>query len=147
MRVCSRLALNTNDANSACIFMGSGSTEDYVVTIVGGGGFNYSWTGSGLSSATAYNPTATPSATDTYVVTVADANTGCTSTGSVLLNVIQLAPAPSVTGGATACGVGPVVLSASGTGGILNWYNAPTGGTLVNTGSSYTTTAISSTTT
>jgi hypothetical protein len=147
MRVRSRLALNTNDANSACIFMGSGSTEDYVVTIVGGGGFNYSWTGSGLSSATAYNPTATPSATDTYVVTVADANTGCTSTGLVLLNVIQLAPAPSVTGGATACGVGPVVLSASGTGGTLNWYNSPTGGTWLNSGSTYTTTAISSTTT
>ena len=147
MRVRSRLALNTNGATSACITMGSGSTEDYVVTIVGGGGFNYSWTGSGLSSSTAYNPTATPSATDSYTVTVADATTGCTSTGSVVLNVIQLAPAPSVTGGATACGVGPVVLSASGTGGTLNWYNAPTGGTLLYSGSTYTTTAISSTTT
>jgi len=147
MRVRSRLNGNINGSGDACLAMGSGSTEDYVVTIVGGGGFNYSWTGSGLSSSTAYNPTATPSATDSYTVTVADATTGCTSTGSVVLNVIQLAPAPSVTGGATVCGVGLVVLSASGTGGTLNWYNAPTGGTLLYSGSTYTTTAISSTTT
>ena len=146
IRVCAKYGA-TPASTESCGHTGFGEYEDYTMTIVDLNSFNYSWTGSGLSSTTTYNPTATPSATGTYTVTVADGTTGCTSTASVVLNVIQLAPAPSVTGGATACGVGPVVLSASGTGGTLNWYNAPTGGTLVNTGSTYTTTAISSTTT
>jgi hypothetical protein len=146
IRVCAKYAA-TPASTESCGHTGFGEYEDYTMTIVDLNSFNYSWTGSGLSSTTTYNPTATPSATDTYTVTVTNGTTGCASTASVVLNVIQLAPAPSVTGGATACGVGPVVLSASGTGGILNWYNAPTGGTLVNTGSTYTTTAISSTTT
>ncbi len=146
IRVCAKYAA-TPASTESCGHTGFGEYEDYTMTIVDLNSFNYSWTGSGLSSTTTYNPTATPSATDTYTVTVTNGTTGCASTASVVLNVIQLAPAPSVTGGATACGVGPVVLSASGTGGTLNWYNAPTGGTLVNTGSTYTTTAISSTTT
>jgi hypothetical protein len=146
IRVCAKY-FATPASTESCGHTGFGEYEDYTMTIVDLNSFNYSWTGSGLSSTTTYNPTATPSATGTYTVTVANGTTGCTSTASVVLNVIQLAPAPSVTGGATACGVGPVVLSASGTGGTLNWYNAPTGGTLVNTGSTYTTTAISSTTT
>jgi hypothetical protein len=45
--------------------------------------------------------------------------------------------APSVTNGTTNHSGGSVTLYASGTG-TLNWYNAATGGTLVNTGTSYT---------
>ncbi len=46
---------------------------------------------------------------------------------------------PPGTTGAARCGTGNVTLTASGcTGGTLNWYDAATGGTLVNTGSSYT---------
>ena len=44
--------------------------------------------------------------------------------------------APSVTGNSTPSG-GSVTLYASGTG-TLDWYNASTGGTLINTGTSYT---------
>lgn len=47
-------------------------------------------------------------------------------------------PPPGVTPAAR-CGNGSVTLQASGcTGGTLNWYDAPTGGNLVNTGTSYT---------
>ena len=46
---------------------------------------------------------------------------------------------PPTTTGASRCGSGSVTLQASGcSGGTLNWYTAATGGTLVNTGPSYT---------
>lgn len=58
----------------------------------------------------------------------------------------QTVPPPSTTPAAR-CGSGNITLTASGcTGGTLNWYNAATGGTLVNTGTSYTV-SISATTT
>ncbi|HSR39743.1 MAG TPA: hypothetical protein VLL95_12590 [Phnomibacter sp.] len=50
----------------------------------------------------------------------------------------QTIPPPATTG-AQRCGDGEVTLQASGcTGGTLNWYTASIGGTLVNTGTSYT---------
>ena len=55
-------------------------------------------------------------------------------------------PAPGTTGGSR-CGTGTVNLSASGcTGGTLKWYNAATGGSVVNTGTSFTTPSLSATT-
>lgn len=58
----------------------------------------------------------------------------------------QTVAAPSTTGG-TSCGNGSVMLSASGcTGGTLKWYDAETGGSLVNTGSSYSLNITSTTT-
>ena len=58
---------------------------------------------------------------------------------------INLPTAPSTTG-ATLCGSGSASLSATGNG-TLHWYNAATGGTLVNSGTSYTTPTLSTTTT
>ena len=55
LRVRSRLTGNANGSGDACLAMGSGSTEDYTVTIVPP--FTYSWSPAGsLSSATIYNP-------------------------------------------------------------------------------------------
>ncbi len=45
----------------------------------------------------------------------------------------------------TVCGIGSVTLGASGVG-TLNWYAAPTGGSIINTGTSYTTTVSANTT-
>ena len=58
----------------------------------------------------------------------------------------QTVSPPSTTDGTT-CGSGAVMLSASGcTGGTLKWYDAETGGALVNTGSSYSLNITSTTT-
>lgn len=68
----------------------------------------------------------------------------CTS-ARVPVNV-SISQAP-VTTNNSRCGVGTVSLSATGNGsGVLNWYDAPTGGNLVNTGTSFTTPSLTSTT-
>lgn len=59
------------------------------------------------------------------------------------INVTRPA-APAVTG-ASICDSGSVTLLATGTG-ILNWYDAPTGGNLIHTGGSYTTPVLNNTT-
>ncbi|MGZ3916295.1 MAG: Ig-like domain-containing protein [Flavisolibacter sp.] len=58
----------------------------------------------------------------------------------------QSVPPPGTTGAAR-CGTGSLTLSASGcTGGTLKWFTAQTGGTQVNTGTSFTTTLSATTT-
>lgn len=54
--------------------------------------------------------------------------------------------APPTATGASRCGTGSVTLTASGTA-DLNWYDASTGGNLVNTGTTFNTPSLSSTTT
>jgi bacillolysin len=61
--------------------------------------------------------------------------------------IAGISAAPTTVDGSN-CGTGSVALSATGTGvGTLDWYDAPTGGTLVNTGNTFNTPSISSTTT
>jgi hypothetical protein len=98
--------------------------------------FNFLWSSnpSGFSS-TLSVPTVSPTETTEYTVLVTDPGTGCTQTGTTTVNV-QPTPADPTTLSATRCGSGIVNLSASGTP-TLNWYTASSGGTLVNTGSTY----------
>ena len=57
-------------------------------------------------------------------------------------------PAPIVTGSGSAMSCsGSTTISAIGSGSSLDWYDAPTGGTLLGTGSSYTTPTLFATTT
>jgi hypothetical protein len=102
----------------------------------------------GTSIATGSSYT-TPSivSTTTYYVSCTDANTCVSARSSVIATVNPLPSAPSTTG-ASRCSTGTVALSASGcTGGTLDWFTAPSGGTSIATGSSYTTPSIASTTT
>ncbi len=93
MRVRSRLNGNQNDATTACLVgMGSGSTEDYVVTIgvPVSGSFTYSWSpATGLNNPAIQNPVATLASTSTYTVTASDIY-GCTSTATVTVSVDPL---------------------------------------------------------
>ncbi|AEV98209.1 hypothetical protein A4D02_35275 [Niastella koreensis] len=57
-------------------------------------GFTYSWSpATGLSNATASNPTANPSATTTYTVTKTNTTSGCSNTDQVMVTVTTNAPA------------------------------------------------------
>ncbi len=62
---------------------------------------------------------------------------------------ITLCIQPSITASnsASRCGTGSVTLGATPSAGIINWYDASTSGTLVGTGTSFTTPSISATTT
>ena len=69
---------------------------------------------------------------------------GCDSVVTLHLTINSFPTAPTGTDAAR-CGTGTVGLLASGTG-TIKWYNASTGGTLLDSGNSYTTPSISSTT-
>jgi len=61
-------------------------------------GFNYSWSPStGLSDATAANPTASPTSTTTYIVTKTNSTSGCSNKDTVVVTVTSTPPvAPGV---------------------------------------------------
>jgi len=63
------------------------------------------------------------------------------TTATYAVTALSAPAAPTVTG-ATSCGPGSVTLTASG-GTSYNWYNVPTGGSSLGTGSTYTTPVIS----
>ncbi|HNB80584.1 MAG TPA: GEVED domain-containing protein, partial [Chitinophagaceae bacterium] len=104
--------------------------------------------GSGIASGneTLANTVASPSATTSYTMTITDPLNGCTNSASVTVTTLPVPPAPTVTGGATACGAGTVTLGASGTGGTLNWYATATSTTILGSGNSFTTPVITSNT-
>ncbi len=84
----------------------------------GSGGTSYVWSpGTGLSSTTVSNPTASPTATTTYTVTVS--NGACTNTSSVTITVNAL-PVASAGSPASICNGNNTQLSGSG-GGTYAW--------------------------
>ncbi|MFT3908954.1 MAG: Ig-like domain-containing protein [Ferruginibacter sp.] len=143
------LGTDCNDNNASIhipatsILSGSTSicngTANLIVTCTGTGPFSGT-----LSNGTSFNATSSPITvpvspltTTTYAIaTYSDATgTACTSTFSGNATV-TMAGVPPTTTGASIGSPGTVNLSATGTG-TLNWYDAPTGGNLVNTGTSY----------
>jgi len=84
----------------------------------GAGGYNYLWSGPGLSSSTAANPTASPTVTSTYSLTVSSPGAGCVN-DSVYTTIITVHPTPSATPGNN----GPVC-----NGGSTNLFALPSGG-------------------
>lgn len=113
-----------------------------VATLTSSPASSYSW--SGPSGFTATTQSINPTQSGVYQVTITGTCANFTSTPTTV-NILA-APLPTGTG---ASGPGPASfnLSAAGSGGTLNWYDAPTGGTLLTTGTNYTTPTISSTTT
>ena len=98
-----------------------------------------------LDNPTISNPIATPAVGIHNYTATATATSGCTSSATVVINVPGAAdPAPS-TVGTTICEGAIGTLSASGLS-TLNWYTDETGGTVVHTGSAWTTTWFTTTT-
>src|SRR5205085_11729637 len=65
--------------------------------VTGDGPFLYSWTGAGLNSTTVASPTASPTTTTNYVVTVLDGN-GIQATDNEDVNVNPVPTLTSATG-------------------------------------------------
>ena len=85
------------------------------------------------------------SATTTYYVEVT--NGACTSPRTAVTATINPVPTITSTTSASRCDTGTLTLQAVASGGTINWYDAPTLGNLVGTGTSFTTPSISSSTT
>ncbi|MBL7771792.1 MAG: hypothetical protein JNM95_02885 [Chitinophagaceae bacterium] len=91
-------------------------------------GYTYSWSPSnGLSANNIAQPTASPSATTVYTLTVTNAN-GCTSTDVVNVNVNNTAPNSGITGPTAVCATEYLSLSASPTNASFTYSWSATGG-------------------
>ncbi|MBL7926932.1 MAG: T9SS type A sorting domain-containing protein [Bacteroidia bacterium] len=108
-----------------------------------GGNVTYSWSPAlGLSGSTIEDPTVDVTqlpvnATTTYILTVTDPVSGCTANDTVNVEVLPVPLAP-LAADTNRCGFGQVVLNATAQGGYtLNWYDAPTGGNLLGSGSPF----------
>jgi hypothetical protein len=107
-------------------------------SIVSGGGSLSSTAQTSTPQNVTYTPAANFSGTVTLRLTTNDPTGPCPAVfDERTITVNPLPTAPTVTGAAI-CGPGVVDLSANGcAGGTLNWYSAASGGTLVNTGTTY----------
>jgi hypothetical protein len=112
------------------------------VTLTSSSASSYMWSGPGSFSASTQS--ITPTMSGTYIVTI-PGTCGLFPSAPTTLT-FTAAPAPTGTGAGCPTPAS-LMLSATGTGGTLNWYNAPTAGTLVGTGNTYTTPVLSTTTT
>lgn len=81
-----------------------------------------------------------------YTVSALAVATGCSS-GTSSISIEVLNPQVLTTSPGSRVGAGTVNLSATASAGVIQWFDAPTGGTLLHTGASFTTPVICSTTT
>ncbi len=112
-----------------------------------------SWTGSLASGLTAVVPLpwlTVPSGTHTLTCFTTNPDNGVDGNAvndqSIISFTINSVAAPSAVGANSCISPSALTLSATGTG-TLNWYSAPSGGTPLNTGSSFTTPSLTNTTT
>lgn len=108
---------------------------------------SYLWTGSNGDTFTNENPIISGLAQGnyTYTVTIRD-SAGNTNTKSLIVAVLEAPSLISITSGSRN-GPGPVLLAASTSSGVLNWFSNSSGGSILGTGSSFTTPALTTTTT
>ncbi len=105
----------------------------------------YSWSDGTSTVGTGANLTVSPTTTTTYTVTASETNGCAISAAPVTITVLSVPAAPTGTN-SVQCGVAVPGASVSGTGTMM-WYDAATGGTLLQTGGNTYTSSISSTTT
>ena len=105
--------------------------------------YNVATGGTAIATGTSFNPTI--SGTTTYFVEAV--NGACKSTRIAVVATVDAAQTITSTIPGNRCDSGPVILSAVATGGTLNWYAAATGGSILGSGSNFTTPSLSSSTT
>ena len=125
-----------------------GSSQTYSVTNVPGTTYNWTfpagWTQTGGGTTNSITVTVGSVAGN---VQVTPSNFCGDGTPSSLAVIGDTGPAITGTTPGSICNSGTVILSATSATGTMNWWDAPTGGSLLGTGPSYTTPVISSTTT
>ncbi|RZJ66361.1 MAG: PKD domain-containing protein [Flavobacterium sp.] len=104
--------------------------------------FSQPTAGTSLSTGASF---ATPSITATTTYYAEVSNGGCTSPRTAVVATVNSVPEISQVTSASRCGTGSITLAATGTA-TLNWYDQPTGGSIVFTGTTFTT-SLSATTT
>lgn len=145
--------LNPTSFNN-CLNAASGTTSLSVAPSGGTGSYSYQWSSSPTANGTytnitganssSYSPPLNVAGTTFYKVLI---TSGCISRLSSEAQVtISGASISSVSNGSS-CSPGTVALSATATGGIINWYSAVSGGSSLGTGSNFITPSIASTTT
>src|SRR5690606_6143437 len=113
--------------------------------------YEYVWTWDG-GTATGPEVTVSPAEHTTYTVTATDTVTGCQTSEEIEILVYDLTLCDDIeiltTTDGNICDDGTVTLSAtaSGTGSEIYWYDAPTGGSLVGQGTTFTTPVLTETT-
>lgn len=136
MRIRSRLSGNANGAGDACVFMGSGETEDYLVNIQSQPAVPYSYTWNStpvvntmVGTTVVSNITSAPT-TQTWTVTATEAATGCVNTMTTAPVTIQPAFLAPVATNSAHCGLqvatASVVDPNNFTTPTFNWYATPT---------------------
>lgn len=97
-------------------------------------------------TSTLQNPSHTYANNGTYSVKLVATNTVGTDSLTQIDYITVTHPSGPATTDGNNCATGTVTLGASGSGGILNWFDAPTGGTQIGTGTSVTTPYLTTTT-
>ncbi len=128
----------TVQTNSTC----SGASSGTACAVVNAGipPYIYNWAG-GLGS----NACVNSQPVGNYTVTVTDGS-GCISSATGTITALPTPVAPTASG-TTICSGSSATLTATAPGGTYQWYDAASGGNLLTTNASYTTSALASTTT
>ncbi len=106
--------------------------------------YNVSAGGTSLGTGTSFTTPSISTSTNFYV----EVSSGiCTSTRTAVLATVNVTPSITATTPNSRCDSGSVTLFASANAGVLQWYDAAVGGTLLGTGTTFTTPSISNTTT
>ena len=122
------LQLTIQQSNSAIC---SGNPITLTALATGGKNYSYSWN-TGETT-----PNIIVNKAGTYAVTVGDAQSGCISiTRQIVITSASRPEAPTVLG-TTICSGQTTTLTATAPGGTYQWYTAPSGGTLLHTGDSF----------
>ena len=124
---CSASANGTVNVNTAPIASATGATsicEGATANLNATGGVGYVWSPStGLSNSTLANPTASPTVTTTYLVTVTNA-AGCTDTASATISVTPISANITASSTNLSCGLSANLTATGGT----NYLWSPTTG-------------------
>ena len=122
------------------------------ITLTGGTTYNWYTVSNGgsveFTSGASYSiPTSLTAGTHTYYVSAVNTNT-CESTNRTMVIVrVNSTAVPVISPSDTAiCPGSSITLTASGTGGVFNWYDSFSGGTLLYTGANYNITPATTTT-
>lgn len=131
--------------------VGTGRPVQLAGSFSGGPGVTVQWSGGSGSFSNPTSPTAiyTPAAGETSVtLTLTSVNPPgpCGSKSSTMKITIGSPPTAPTASGTTICAGNTATLAATAPGGIYQWYDAATGGTLLATGAAYTTQPLITTT-